>query len=128
VALAVKPWAKLDTGGFRDRMWRIAAQVNDAFAHEVKIVTERDLDPVELHNAQLFHAMRAPDPEADAAAEALVAPLIGAVTLAELAARIGLGPRGLRALVRRVAQHRLRPLRHGRITPQTLVQPKETRP
>ena len=128
VALAVKPVADLHRNGFLDGMRRIAAHVTDAFAEEVRVITEHDIDPVALHNAELFNALRAPDPEADAAAEAATATLVGAATLSDLAARIGLGPRGLRALVRRVAQHRLRPLRHERITPQTLVQPKETRP
>lgn len=126
VAISVKPAPYLHKNGFLDEMRVIAAQVTADFADEVRVMTERDLDPVELHNAQLFHGLRHPDPEADAAAAAVTAPLVGAVALSELAERIGLGPRGFRALVRRIAAGALRCLAHERITPDTLVRRKES--
>ena len=120
-AISVKPAKDLHKNGFFDEMSRIAAQVTPDFADAVRVMTERDLDRVELHNAELFHGMRHPDPEADEAAAAVIAPLLGAVSLAELTSRIGLGPRGLRALIRRIAAGELRCLARERITPQTRV-------
>lgn len=38
------------------------------FADEVRLLTEKDIDPVELHNARILAAFREPDPDADAAA------------------------------------------------------------
>jgi hypothetical protein len=125
-AIAVKPTKFLRKNGFLDKMRLIAAQVTPDFADAVRVMTERDLDPVELHNAELFHGMRHPDPEADAAAAAAIAPLIGAVPLAELADRIGLGARGFRALVRRIAAGELCARARERITPRTLVRRTET--
>mgnify|MGYP006292327995 FL=1 len=125
-AIAVKPTKYLRKNGFLGEMRQIAAQVTPDFADAVRVMTERDLDPVELHNAELFHGMRHSDPEADAAAAAVLATLLGAVPLADLTGRIGLGARGFRALVRRIAAGELRCLARERITPATLVRRTET--
>lgn len=109
-----------------EEMRPIAAEVQPDFADAVHIWTERNVDPVELYNAKLFHATREADPEADIAAETVVAPLLGAVPIQDLTDRIGLGARGFRALVRLIAQDRLCPIRLERITPASLVRRKET--
>lgn len=122
VALAVKPEKRLKSGRFLAEIRRIAGQVTPDFADEVRLFTDRHIDRIELHNAELFHAVRQPDPEADDAASDVTAGLVGAVPLDELSRRIGLGPRGFRALVRLMANHRLRLVREGRITPTSEVQ------
>mgnify|MGYP003648116056 CR=1 FL=1 len=85
---------------------QIAAQVTPDFANEVIIMTERDLDPVELFNAEMLHEMRRPDPEADAAARRIVNEMVASVQIQDLVDAINLGARGFRAIVRHQTQPR----------------------
>lgn len=119
IAYTVKPEIFL-RAGFMDRMACIASQARESgFVHDVRLLTDADLDPVELSNARLTYAMRAPDPGADSAAAAVVAAMSGIATLGELTSRIGLDARGYRALIRLVRAGILRATRHEHITHKT---------
>lgn len=87
---------------------QIAAQVTPEFADEVVIMTERDLDPVELFNAEMMHEMRRPDPEADAAARRIMGEMVASAQIQDLVDAIGLGARGFRAVVRLIRSHELK--------------------
>ncbi|WP_157960602.1 hypothetical protein [Primorskyibacter marinus] len=87
---------------------QVAAQVTPEFADEVIIMTERDLDPVELFNAEMMHEMRRPDPEADAAARRLMGEMVASAQIQDLVDAIGLGARGFRAIVRLLRSHELK--------------------
>ncbi|MEM5543678.1 hypothetical protein WNY61_13115 [Sulfitobacter sp. AS92] len=87
---------------------QIAAQVTPDFADEVIIMTERDLDPVELFNAEMLHEMRRPDPEADATARRIVNEMVASVQIQDLVDAIDLGARGFRAIVRLIRSHELK--------------------
>lgn len=121
IACAIRPAAR--TGGrFGRQMPRIASQVRASrFADDVRLLTDRDLDPVELHNAWLLHGIRAGDPPADAAAAQVLAGMSRTSTLADLTARTGLGAAGFRALLRLVRSGHLRLFRAERITSNTIV-------
>lgn len=121
VALIVKSAKQARAPTTRATAARIAAQVTPDVADEVRVITERDFDPVEVHNARLLHSVREADPPADAAAARLVAATAGAVRIGDLVERLGLGGRGFRAVVRLLRRHALDPVRHERITPDTLV-------
>ena len=121
IACAIRPLAR--TGGrFGRQMPRIAEQARRSrFADDVRLLTDRDLDPVELHNAWLLHGARVGDPQADVIAADVFAAMSGTVTLAELTARTGLGATGFRALLRLVRSGHLRLFRTERITSATSV-------
>lgn len=121
-AIMVKPRKRLQSERFVTEAHRIAAQVTPAFADNVTIFTDADVDPIELHNAELFHAMRTRDPEADAAMRRLVAGVDGAVRIADLVSHSGLEARGFRALVRLIATGALETCAFERIGYETLVQ------
>ena len=89
VALIVKPAAKAQDPGFRDITARVAAHVTPAVADRVFVITERDLDPIELHNAELLHSCRAPDPEVDATARRLALNICGAARIDTLTRTMG---------------------------------------
>ena len=125
IAIAVKPRRRLESGRFFDTIQAIASQVMPDFADHVRVFTEASIDPVEFHNAELLHGLRRPDPEADAAARAAVAALTGTAVLEDLAAQVGLGARGLRALIRLIGMRCLCLVRWERITPGSLVQRTE---
>lgn len=102
IAYPVKPEARVNDR-FMAEMTAVARQAKQTgLVDEVRLLTDADLDPVELSNARLGYGMRVPDPEADHAAAAVVAALPGVVTLGDLVDRLGLGARGYRALIRLV--------------------------
>lgn len=121
VALIVKSAHKAATATFQATARRIASQVPQAFSDRVCVMTEKHLDPVEVHNAELIHAVRAPDPEADAAICSVVNGVIGAVRIGDLAEQTGLRGRGFRAVVRQIRSHYLMLAAHERIAPDAFV-------
>lgn len=121
-AIAVKAEHYLKGGTVEAELQAVARQVLPDFADQVRLMTERQVHPVTLHNAQLLHEVRQPDPEADAAAAEAIAGIRGAATLGDLTDAMGLGVRGFRALLRLLRSHRLRLVRHERITRQSFVE------
>lgn len=121
IACAVRPAVR--TGGrFGRQMPQIAAQARGrGFAEDVRLLTDRDLDPDDLHNARLLHEIRIPDLHADPVAARVVSEMSGTSTLAELTDQTGLEAAGFRALLRLVRSANLRPLNAGRITRATTV-------
>ncbi|MGN7871699.1 hypothetical protein [Paracoccus sp. 22332] len=115
LACEVKPEIRLQSGRVMKDLRQIAAQLDGRF-DAVRLLTDRDLDQISVHNAETFFAMRAPDPEADAAATAVVARLAGSAVLADVSREVGLGARGTRALIRLIADRKLRLCRHERIS------------
>lgn len=127
VAITVKAAAVVAKGRFLPKFRPIARAVTPAFADDVRLMTDRDINPIALANATLFHAYRTPDPEADTAAAQVTAELLGAARLGALTAAMGLGPRGYRALVRRIRHGQLVLLTPQRISAESLVRLPEGR-
>ncbi|MBN2906681.1 MAG: hypothetical protein JXJ18_08235 [Rhodobacteraceae bacterium] len=107
IAIMVKAAHRLKSERLRAELAAIAAQVTPDFADRVVIMTEKDLDPVELFNAEIVHEFRRSDPVADAAARRAVQGLVGAARIEDLVETIGLGADGFRALVRLVGTREL---------------------
>lgn len=115
LACEVKPAIRLESGRVIRDLRRIAGQLDGRF-DAVRLLTDRELDRISAQNAETFFAMRAPDQEADAAAAAVVSRLVGSAVLADVSREVGLGARGTRALIRLVADRKLRLCRHERIS------------
>lgn len=123
IAYTIKPEVRLRSGRFLAEMQTVAWWVGQKrFADDVRLLTDADLDEVELHNAKVIAAVRDPDPEADAIVRNRTAAITGAMTLRDLTIATGLEARGYRALLRLVREGHLEPARHERLMPQTLVQ------
>lgn len=105
----------------QDELAQIAAQVTPDFADEVVVMSERDLDPIELFNAEIMHEMRRPDPEADASARRVVGEIVASVRIMDLVEAVGLGARGFRALVRLIRSHELELIDKVRIAHEAYV-------
>ncbi len=121
IAYAVRPMAR-SFGSFRETMPMIAKQARASRLYsDVRHLSEKDLDPIELSNAWLFHGMRTPDPEADILAADVLAEMSGIVTLGELADRVHQGPWGFRAMIRLIRSHHLRLVRPELINSTTEV-------
>lgn len=66
VGLVVKPWRRAVTEAFRADVRALHEAAVPHHVDRLCVVTERNLDPVVLANAQLFHDARAPAPDLDA--------------------------------------------------------------
>ena len=121
IALVVKWSTKARKPEFKAKTARIASQVPPAFADEVLVVTERHLDPIEVHNAELIYAVRLPEADFDAAARRVIQCLTGAAKIGDLVDATGHEGQGFRALVRLIGAHELQLVAHERITYDTLV-------
>lgn len=125
-AFTVKPEVRLPSGTFLAKMQVISGFVRKkGFAADTCLLTEADIDPVDLHNARIITAVREPDPEAESVARRICAGFVGAVSIRNLTLRTELAERGYRALLRLIRAGDLRLARRERITPQTLVYRKE---
>ncbi|MEN8832036.1 hypothetical protein [Pacificibacter sp.] len=121
-ALIVKPAKRARSEKFLWETREIAAQVaRTGFAEETRVLTEDCVDPVTLSNARLFRSVCDADVHADEMANALIKGLVGAAPIFELTARLELGARGFRAMVRLISTGRLELLHHEVISPETLV-------
>jgi len=96
----VKEAKRLRSERLQREIRMIGAQAVAGFVDRVIVVTQRDINPVDLHNAKLLHEVRHPDPEADRAAEEATIGMVGAATIADLVAMTKMGSRGFRALAR----------------------------
>lgn len=120
-ALIVKHARKAAEPDFRADMRCLARQVDPAFADRVCLITEHDLDPTEVFNAELIHSVRLPDPEADAAVRRVAASLTGAAKIADIVAASGCCGKGFRAVVRVIRGRELELVSSERIAPDALV-------
>ncbi|MDD9708427.1 hypothetical protein PVW53_12875 [Seohaeicola sp. SP36] len=115
IAIMVKYDKKLEQDEFRALIARISSQVFPAFADRVTIMTERDLDPIELYNATLVNSVRHPDPAADDVIRDVVSKLAGAAKISDLIEHTGLGSRGFRSIARLIGSHELKMQKPERI-------------
>lgn len=128
IAYTVKPEVRLTSGRFLDEMVVIAYWVErKGFAASFRLLTEADLDPVDMHNAQLLAGLQDGDAEAMTVAREVGRRIQGAVPLNDLTVRTGLKERGYRALLSLLSTGDLQPVRRERIRPNTLVHWKGTR-
>lgn len=121
LAYMVKAAARV-RGSFAEKAPIIACQAIDRGGYDdVRLLTEKDIDPVELANAMLIHGSRRPDPVPDEAAARAVDMLEAAVTVGELVLRIGHHGMGFRAIVRLIGRGVLRLRDDERVTYASVV-------
>lgn len=124
IACTVKPEERLVSGRFLKEMGEIAWWVDKlCFADETRLLTDADIDPVELHNARIFASLRESDPVADLAAQAAIAPMPDGAcrALRDLVRETGLAARGYRALLRLLRDGHLVLSKRQAIGPAALV-------
>ncbi|MRX50290.1 hypothetical protein GI374_07480 [Paracoccus sp. S-4012] len=121
IALIVRSARKAANLDFRQTVRLIASQVLPEFADQVGVMTEKHLDPIEVHNAELIQSVRQSDPEADAEVRSVISGMVGAGRIGDLAERTGLRGRGFRAVVRLIRRQELVLATHERITHDALV-------
>lgn len=115
IGYAVRPRARI-TQTYLAELASIKVQSMAAgFLSDFRLFSEDDIDPVELFNAKLLHAVRVPDPEPDAAARSAAARIAGVTTVGALVAETAFEGAGFRAVVRLIRSGHLKTVRHERI-------------
>lgn len=121
-AVAVKPEARVARIGFRQTLACIRADLPRRFAGEVVLVTEKDLHPAEVSNAELLHLFRMhPDPEVDRIIADLIARGPAERSIADIVSEAGLEGHAFRAVVRAIYAGHARADLRRRITPATII-------
>ncbi|WP_370270416.1 hypothetical protein [Nioella sp.] len=124
IAYTIKPEIRLVSGVFLEEMAEVAWWVREYdYADDVQLLTDADIDQIELRNAQMFAAVREADPEADdAATRAIEALPEGACrSLRDLTIDTGMKARGYSALIRLLRRGFAVQIERGIIRPATLI-------
>lgn len=121
ICISVKPERVAQTYKYRSTIKCIAQAAIGNICEDVRTITERNIDPVELHNAKLFHSSRDPDPELDARVNAAIQTLTAPIRISNLLAEIGLYGTGFRSVARAIRFGQASPLKRQKITGQTEI-------
>ena len=124
IAFAVKPEVRLQSGRFEVEMQEVTWWVRERdFADEVRIMSEADVNSVDLRNAKILASVREPHPEADGIAIGVVQnlPPGGGQSLRDLTLSTGMAADGYRALIRLIRTGVLRLQQHEVIGPKAVV-------
>ena len=114
--VAVKPAALVEKSGIQRIIDLVASQTPRTTADYIVLFTEDKLTVVDLFNAELIHHVDKNEfPDDDAVVAKLIKRLRGAVTIASLVERSKLGGYGFNAVVRAVADGRLRLVEYRKI-------------
>lgn len=121
VGYAVRP-TKRASPDYIKKLARIKEQaVHQGVLDDLRLFTEKDVCPVEWHNAKLFHGVRRVDCFADPVAQDVAGRLVGVTTIGDLVDQTGLEGMGFRAIVRLIRSGHLQTVRHERIEHTTEV-------
>ena len=121
VAVIVKRSRKLSCPKFCAEARTIASKVPSDFADDVVVITELDVDPIEIHNGAFLDSLKETHPEADAAVRRATRGSLGARPISDIVRDVGLTGRGFRAIGRLLRRGELALTKLERITPETLV-------
>lgn len=121
ILMIVKNSKKAADPEFRMDVRCLASRVRPDVGDRVTLITERDLNPIEVHNAQLIHSVRQPDPEPDAAVRRVIAGTSGPVKISDVVDASGWPGRGFRSVVRLIRTHEIELAEYRRIEPESLV-------
>jgi len=103
VAIAVKPYNRVQKTNFRRTLQAVKKHMSPSFADRLTLVTERNLHPAEVQNATLLQFCRQHrDQEADRLVAKAVAHLSEETSISDLVQEVGLNGRGFRAIFRAI--------------------------
>ncbi|MBY6068822.1 hypothetical protein KUW17_18915 [Leisingera aquaemixtae] len=124
IALAVKPKKFAERYEFRAEMLAVADAAIPAVADELCVVTEQNIDPIEFHNAKLFHSARFPEPVMDEAVAEALKSLRTPTMIRQFLAESGIGPAGFYSVVRAIHKGLAKVASNERIGAATVISGK----
>lgn len=121
-AHSVKPANRVEASKVEDIHLLLQAQMSPKLVNRINLITEAKLKPQDRFNAEvIFTARRFPMPAHDAVIERLVSDLHGFTTVGALRTASGLHGAAYRAIVRAIADRKLKLVDHVRITSDAAV-------
>jgi hypothetical protein len=121
IAVMVKNGKKRFCAKFLSEARDIVAQVTPRFADDVVLMTEKDICPIELHNATFLDGLKEVDPEADTEVRRAMRGRTGARQIQDIISEVGLRGRGFRAVGRLLRSGELVLRDCDRISPEAFV-------
>lgn len=121
VCISVKPERIAQTYAYRATIDCIRKAAVGNICEEVLTVTQRNIDPVELHNAKLFHSARDPEPALDARVNAGLKNIQGPVRICDFLENIELGGIGFRSVARAIRFGQAKQFNREKITGRSLI-------
>jgi hypothetical protein len=91
ICVSVKPERIARTYEYQSLIACVKREAIGSICDDVKTITERNIDPITLHNAKLFHAARNAIPEMDARVVQELSQLEGPVSIDSFLAKTGIG-------------------------------------
>ncbi|MDP4032014.1 MAG: TnsA endonuclease N-terminal domain-containing protein [Pseudorhodobacter sp.] len=125
LAIAVKPLAAVERLGFRNELAHVRRATSPAYADELVLVTDADLNDADVRNAELLHIARQRlDADARQVIRRILADLRREQTFASIVAQSGLAEHGWAAMICAIHAGEASTDRGRRIGHQTLVYPR----
>lgn len=121
IGYAVRPLGRAKDA-YLAQLIRIKKQaIAKGVLNDLRLFTERDVCPIALHNAKLFHSVRRPDCFGDPVAQEIISRMSGVVLIDRLVEQTGLEGMGFRALVRLIRSGHLQMVNYECISHSSLV-------
>lgn len=103
----------------------LIAQVKKAaignICDDVKTITERNIHPIALHNAKLFHSAKDAHPSLDGAVFQQLESISAPVQIGNFLEKCGIGGSGFRSVARAIRFGHVRLFKHEKITSRSLI-------
>jgi hypothetical protein len=122
ICISVKPERIAGTYVYQATISAIKIAAVGNICDAVATVTERNVSPIELHNAELYHAARKADPVMDALVLEALSRLDGPVSIDQLLADIGVYGRGFFSVARCIRFGHARMFTPEKIRGKTLIE------
>lgn len=122
ICISVKPERIAQTQVYQATIGAVKKAAIGNICDAVATVTERNISPIELHNAELYHAARRPEPEIDAVVVEGLARLEAPVSINRFLEDIGLSGRGFFSVARAIRFGHARLFTREKIRGKTLIE------
>ncbi|MEP4552684.1 MAG: hypothetical protein ABJR46_06615 [Tateyamaria sp.] len=122
ICISVKPERIATTFAYQATIDAVKNAAIGNICDAVATVTERNISPIELHNAELYHAARKPEPEIDAIVVDGLAQLETTMPINDFLEGIGLSGRGFFSVARAIRAGHARLFTPEKIRGKTLIE------
>lgn len=122
ICISVKPESIAVTYRYRAKIGKVRKAAVGNICDAVLTVTERNIDPVKLHNAKLFHAARNVEPELDEVILYWLKKLSQPTSINDFLAGAGIGGHGFFSVARAIRFGHARLFTPGKIRGTTLIE------
>lgn len=121
ICISVKPEHFAVTYEYRSTIALVTKAAVGNICDDVKTITERNIHPIKLHNAKLFHSARHPEPPLDQVVNEELKKVGNPTTIDDFLGRIGLSGHGFRSVARAIHSDQARLFAPEKIRGTTLI-------